>query len=243
MHTSKAPIKQGEMAGDMHPYAEDHLAIGMGTLGKAFEFSERALPGGIDRFYRLFVKSEVASSFSEGNGGPDIGVSGIELVLGICEETNARDKVLDELLQDPISLSRNDFACARWIGQALARYQWDCGLSFRSIAMFLDVADLRRIYEECHEFDWGVVIDTIESVRRTRTRVTHLGQLRVASGLTQTALAAASGVSLRSIQQYEQRRKDINKAQAFSVYRLARVLGCQMEELVEVDAAREGLRV
>ena len=42
-----------------------------------------------------------------------------------------------------------------------------------------------------------------------------------------------SGVSLRSIQMYEQRNKDINKAQSESLYRLAKALGCTMEDLLE----------
>ena len=42
-----------------------------------------------------------------------------------------------------------------------------------------------------------------------------------------------SGVSLRSIQMYEQRNKDINKAQAESLYCLAKALGCTMEDLLE----------
>ena len=37
--------------------------------------------------------------------------------------------------------------------------------------------------------------------------------------------------SLRSIQMYEQRNKDINKARADTVYRLAKVLGCTMEDI------------
>ena len=40
-------------------------------------------------------------------------------------------------------------------------------------------------------------------------------------------------VSLRSIQMYEQRNKDINKASVDTVYRLAKVLGCAMEDLIE----------
>jgi plasmid maintenance system antidote protein VapI len=34
---------------------------------------------------------------------------------------------------------------------------------------------------------------------------------------------------------YEQRNKDINKANAETIYRIARVLGCAMEELIELQ--------
>lgn len=51
--------------------------------------------------------------------------------------------------------------------------------------------------------------------------------------LSQAELAKISGVSLRSIQMYEQRVNDIDKAQAQTVYKLSRVIGCVMEDLLE----------
>ena len=50
---------------------------------------------------------------------------------------------------------------------------------------------------------------------------------------TQKELSERSGVSLRSIQMYEQRNKDINKASAETIYRLSKALGCNMEDLIE----------
>ena len=48
-------------------------------------------------------------------------------------------------------------------------------------------------------------------------------------------LAEKSGVSLRMIQQYEQRAKDINRASGTNLFALARTLGCNMEDLMEFD--------
>lgn len=62
---------------------------------------------------------------------------------------------------------------------------------------------------------------------------TNLKRIRTAYGCTQKELAEMSGVGLRSIQMYEQRNKDINKAQSDSLYRLAKALGCSMEDLLE----------
>jgi transcriptional regulator with XRE-family HTH domain len=62
---------------------------------------------------------------------------------------------------------------------------------------------------------------------------TNLKRIRIAYGCTQKELAKRSGVSLRSIQMYEQRNKDINKASAETLYRISRVLGCGMENLLE----------
>ena len=62
---------------------------------------------------------------------------------------------------------------------------------------------------------------------------TKLKRIRLIYGCSQRELAEMSGVSLRSIQMYEQRNKDINKAQAESLYCLAKALGCTMEDLLE----------
>lgn len=62
---------------------------------------------------------------------------------------------------------------------------------------------------------------------------TNLARLRKKSGLSQSGLAAESGVSVRMIQKYEQRVKDINLAAAVTVYRLAKALSCGVEDLLE----------
>lgn len=61
----------------------------------------------------------------------------------------------------------------------------------------------------------------------------NLKNIREDRVLSQAKLAEASGVSVRMIQYYEQGIKDINKAQAETVYKLARALNCNMEDLIE----------
>ena len=62
---------------------------------------------------------------------------------------------------------------------------------------------------------------------------TNLKQRRCKLNLTQRELAEFSGVPLRTIQQYEQRAKDINKATASNLFALAQTLGCRAEDLLE----------
>ena len=57
--------------------------------------------------------------------------------------------------------------------------------------------------------------------------------LRKSIGYSQKALAEKSGVTLRMIQQYEQRAKDINKATGMNLVALAKTLGCRVEDLLE----------
>ncbi len=58
-------------------------------------------------------------------------------------------------------------------------------------------------------------------------------QIRESRGISQAELAETSGVNLRSIQMYEQKVNDIDKAQSQSLYKLSRVLGCGIEDLLE----------
>ena len=57
--------------------------------------------------------------------------------------------------------------------------------------------------------------------------------MRTLAGLSQSELAGQADVPVRTIQQYEQRQKDINKAQGIALYRLSRALRCTMEQLLE----------
>ena len=52
-------------------------------------------------------------------------------------------------------------------------------------------------------------------------------------GITQSNLAEATGISLRTLQDYEQGRKPLEKAAAATVLRLSRVLGCNVEDLID----------
>lgn len=61
-----------------------------------------------------------------------------------------------------------------------------------------------------------------------------LKNIRQEKGLTQKQLAEAAGLSLRTLQHYEQGSKDINQAAATTVYRLAAALGVKMEEIMNV---------
>ena len=61
-----------------------------------------------------------------------------------------------------------------------------------------------------------------------------LKEIRKEKGFNQSTLSEASGVNVRMIQYYEQGVKDINKAQASTIYKLARALDCSMEEIIDI---------
>lgn len=62
--------------------------------------------------------------------------------------------------------------------------------------------------------------------------MSNLKRIREEKNITQSKLSEESGVNLQMIQKYEQGVKDINKAQAETVYKLARALNCNMEDII-----------
>jgi len=65
--------------------------------------------------------------------------------------------------------------------------------------------------------------------------MTNLKRIREANNLSQSQLAERSGVTLRSIQVYEQNHRDINKSQAIVLYKLSQALGCKIEDLLNIE--------
>ena len=63
--------------------------------------------------------------------------------------------------------------------------------------------------------------------------MSKLKTIREGSNINQKKLSELSGVNVRMIQHYEQGFKDINKAQALTVYKIAKALGCTVEDLLE----------
>ena len=62
---------------------------------------------------------------------------------------------------------------------------------------------------------------------------TNLKIIRTRLNLTQKELSDISGVPVRTIQQYEQRQKNINKAQTEYLVMLSKALSCKVEDLLE----------
>ena len=62
-----------------------------------------------------------------------------------------------------------------------------------------------------------------------------LKEIRTQQGLSQSLLSKKANVSLRALQAYEQGDRDIKKAQAETVYKLAQALDCTIEELIDIQ--------
>lgn len=85
--------------------------------------------------------------------------------------------------------------------------------------------DVTRFYEE------------MERRYKEASTETNLARIRKSYSLSQSKLAKLSNVNLRSIQLYEQRVNDIDKAEAHTLFKLEVVLKCNIEDLLESPAS------
>lgn len=65
--------------------------------------------------------------------------------------------------------------------------------------------------------------------------MSNLRDIRISKKFSQSQLSRKSGITISTIQHYEQDFKDINKASGIILYKLSRALGCTMQELLELD--------
>ena len=81
-------------------------------------------------------------------------------------------------------------------------------------------------------------IDTIRHLTYTRlwaeviAMSTTIQKIRISSNLSQSQLAAQSGVNLRTLQDFEQGRKPLINAKGEMLYRLSVSLGCSISDLL-----------
>ena len=209
-------------------YSELYLDDAMNNLGDMVEYAVCDLGFDPDEFFGWFISSGISSMFEKGNPKYVAGMSGYELAEAVLSNTNVSYQ-----RREPSYL---DFKGREyWAGWILAYYQWKTGRRFEDIVK--DGLTLSTIFSMyiLHEADESKFVSVANQIiaEKMSKRKTKLHQIRKARGFTQQELSEASGVSLRMIQLYEQRQNDINKAQVTVVINLARVLGCDVEDLLE----------
>ena len=207
-------------------YQEIYLSKAQSVIGDAFDYAVNTCAILGTDFVKLFIASSVSKRMENGEPAYLAGKSGIEIVREIVAETKGQELQIEP--QEHFGRSKE-----YWIGWAIAYYQWYSGRKYSDIFKVLSFEDLQKMYYTLHEADITKFVDIVDSKIKEYFSEINLKRIRTAYGFTQAELAERSGVSLRSIQMYEQRNKNINKASADIMYSLAKALGCTMEDLIE----------
>lgn len=209
-----------------HAYREIYLSNAQSALGDAFDYAINTCGISGKDFVKLFITSSVSKRMENGEPSFLAGKSGIEIAAEVVSETMG--KKLDIAAEEHFGRSEE-----YWIGWAVAYYQWYSSRRYSDIFKVLTYEDLQKMYYTLHEADITKFVEIADERIKEFFADTNLKRIRMSYGCTQAELAERSGVSLRSIQMYEQRNKDINKASAETVYRISKVLGCTMEDMIE----------
>lgn len=207
-------------------YQEIYRSKAQSVLGEAFDYAVNScnIPG--EDFAKMFAASPYSKRMENGEPSLLAGKSGIELVMDVVRETTGRE--ITAVPEDRIGRSAE-----YWIGWAVAYYQWWSERRFSSIFKVLTFDNLQHMYYTLHEADISKFAEIADARMKEYYPETNLKRIRTAYGCSQSELAKLSDVGLRSIQMYEQRKKDIKKANSDTLYRLAKALGCSMEDLME----------
>ena len=209
-----------------HAYQEIYLSKAQSVLGDAFDYAVNTCGISGNDFVKLFIASSVSKRMENGEPAYLVGKSGIEIVMEIVAETKKQEIQIEPKEQFGRSTEY-------WIGWAVAYYQWHSSRKYHDIFKTISFEELQKMYYTLHEADVTKFVDIMDSRMKEYFPETNLKRIRTAYGFTQAELAKRSSVSLRSIQMYEQRNKNINKASVDAMYSLAKVLGCAIEDLIE----------
>lgn len=211
-----------------HAYDKAYLEDAMNNMADMFDYVANDCHMDKDEFFALFLATGLAGAFGRGTPRIVAGMSGAEL----AQEVFLRSGYPINAPEPSVRFSRSpDY----WCGWILAFYQWSTGLTFEQISRQITIAEIENMYPTLHEAPEEKILDVMERRVEKRSEPTCLQTIRKTAHLTQQELSQKSGVSLRSIQLYEQREKDINKAQVRTVEKLARTLGCRIQDLLEPE--------
>lgn len=207
-------------------YSKSYLNDAKARLSQFFDYLINDCGMKADWVSSIFLSSGYAEQFERGNPAILAGMSGIELANAVVQKSYKKKSLPEPGYAEGLSPEY-------WAGWALAEYQWYSGARFKDIFEHVKLSEIILMYSVYHEMDISKFIETMHERCSLALPECKLKKLRESRGLSQAELAKASGVSLRSIQMYEQRVNDIDKAQAQTVYKLSRVIGCAMEDLLE----------
>ncbi len=207
----------------IHAYNPIYLSKVARSLGNMLHDAVYELGYDGSKFLQQFIQSGIAEQIENGNPKYIAGKSGVELLCDVLEITSKKNL-------DIKFIETYDKSDVYWVGWVLAYYQWYSSKSFRDILEVLPFNELLGLYSTLHEADVNKSYEVFDV--HFAASATKLQKTRKRCHLTQEQLAEASGISVSTIRAYERRAKDISKAQADNLIRLATVLHCEIADIL-----------
>lgn len=207
----------------IHAYDLVYVEPAQENLAVLFDYSVNFLHIPLNKLYKRFLQSKLSKKFEMGDYSVIVGKSGIELV-----------KDLTDSPIDKIEYQITGRSPEYWLGYSLAFFQWKTSLPFKKLDKYISINELLSMYHPYHEMSLGQFVERVSQIYNERKKYTNLQIIRTSLLCSRRALSLMSDVPERTIEQYEQRRKNINKANAEHIVALAKALKCSVEELLEI---------
>lgn len=212
---------------EIHAYSEDYLSYAQRIMGDMIDFAVNTYDIPIDRFFGMFLASDVSRQFQNGNPTYVVGKTGCELTKIVLKDTGKEWK-------DRPDAMYLDKSPEYWCGWALAFYQWYTSRSFQKIYNAVKPSVILQMYPVYHEMDILHFVEQMNLLWDKYYTETNLKRLRKTIGYSQRELSEVSQVPLRQIQLFEQRKRNINHCGALNLFRLSKALYCKVEDLLEI---------
>ena len=209
----------------MNAYSEHYLERAQRSLATMFDYVVWDLDLDLDRYTDLFVVSGLADRFGAGDPAVISARSGVELAREAIDRTGA-----DVAIRPPRPTENR--SKEYWTGWALAYYQWRSGHRLRDIFSAVKASNVRALYSPYHEMALSQFCERMEELYAASNSESRLKRLRTAARLSQSELAERVGMSVRTLQHYEQGTKDIRRAAGETLLALSRALGTTIENIL-----------
>lgn len=176
-------------------------------------------------FFDRFINSNISKKIETGDSKTISGSSAYEILLLIYDN--------DKRLQKAPIYKNIKKSKEYWLGKSLCYYQWYKDISFKHIIENIGIKKLLSMYKKYHEMDILHFVDKLDEILFNKNNTSKLKQKRESLNISQRELSNLSGVSYRTIQQYEQKQKNINNASTSVVLALSKTLKCDIRDILE----------
>lgn len=183
----------------MNDYSKMYLSKARSNIANMLSFSVNVLGYKLEYIWSLFINSKYLEQVEQKDPFIIDGVSGTELACLIT------GKKLDDI-KDYSLLNKDEYY---WLGSYITYYQYYKNISFKKITNLISINDLLLMYNPYHEMDVMQFCDFLDTL--LNNDISKLKQKRLELNLTQKELSIASSIPLRTIQQYEQKKKILIK--------------------------------
>lgn len=229
------------------------------TLGRMLDYSVYSLHYDIALMMDLLTASGLAALFERGDIRVIAGMSGIELAYEVLEKsglsyerTTPRHTIslsaeywcgcvlanIQWASSQPFVRIMKSFSAAAFTAEfGMKRIEYldslplDISTDERAEKLLAFGAD--RAAEAVTEFMSACTYSSdVSASDRLKAGDSPLKKMRIKNSLSQNQLAKACGIPVRTIQQYEQRQKDLSKARAEYLIALSRALNCDPSRLI-----------